>query len=200
MKLNNLPINQVSTLRNFIRWFSASPQVPASLPETFCRAPNETFSFSLADILNWIDNDLLIVPQKRLSNNLSRDGMRTTNSRREKVSFILFNKKDGEKLCVILAARHVQTFAHGSEKHKEDGKGPWKDKHLVSVRHTQKRNNKIGWEGKQKHCHHNKQFIYVGAGNLRYRRRRERRGARRILLGHETISLNDFIKLSSNNK
>lgn len=75
------------------------------------------------------------------------------------------------KLCVILAARHVQTFAHGSEKQKKDGKGPRKDKHLVSVRHTQKITRSGGRRSKNIVTIINSLFT-LEKEHLRYRRRR----------------------------
>lgn len=65
--------------------------------------------------------------------------------------------------------------------------------------------NKFAKE-EEKHCHHNKQFIYVEAGKIKVsvgcgmEDRSKWKEKKKALLGYKAISVNDFIKLSPNNK
>lgn len=125
-----------------------------------------------------------------------KHGMGVTHSREEEKGELSFYLTKGPaRNCVaILAARHVQTFAHGSEKHEQDGKGPWKDKHLVSVRHTQKITRLGGKRSKNIVTIINSLFTFGQEGNLRYRRRRRRREEREWSKKNTLGTWNDILK------
>lgn len=110
------------------------------------------------------------------------------------------HRVDGGKKCVIFLPKHVPTVrTWRREKHIDEGPASLSRHGAANILFlsSTKKGKQVPRRGKEKHCHHNKQ---LGARKIKVARNRDDDGTERIPLGHRTISLNDFIKLSPNNK